>query len=173
MLILNESNQAVDLNLIPDVVDMHFWVFDNTTHTKDFICQPLLMIESFYSSTIKLRLTVDSGRKPYTTYFINVPSDYQLLIGEPTHGDLEINPITSLSGRNFRAFSLNPLSSFRPEFLHVETEDVLPIIKWFMPKMKTGAILCVPLSSEPKPPCIYLVRDMPKALEIIKMADVG
>ena len=171
MYVLNENNETVDLNLIPDQVDMHFWVYDNTTHAKDYFCQPLIMLESFYSPTIKLRLSVDSGRRNPTQYLVNVPADYQILIGEQTHGDLEVTAVTSLSGRHFSAFVTNPLTAFQPGFLHIEVEDVLPTIKWFVPKMKTGQLLCVPLLKTPKSPCIFLVRDIPKALEIIKMSD--
>ncbi len=173
MLILNEDNQPVDLNLIPNEVDMHFWVFDNSVSAKDFFCQPLIMLESFYSPAIKLRLTEETGRRNTISKFVNVPADYQILIGEPSHGDLEINPITSLSGRNFKAFSLNPISSFRPSYLHIEIEDMLPSIKWFIPKMKTGQLLCMPILNQPKPPCIFLVREMPKSLDIVKLEDVG
>jgi hypothetical protein len=173
MLILNEDNHPVDLNLIPDQVDMYFWVFDNATGAKDYFCVPLIMLESFYAPTIKLRLTIDNSRRNPTSYFINVPADYQILIGEPSHGDLEINPVTSLSGRHFKAFSMNPVSSFRPEYLHIEVEDVLPSIKWFMPKMKTGQLLCVPLHPIEKPNCIYIVRDMPKSLEIVPLSEAG
>jgi hypothetical protein len=173
MLILNEYNTPVDLNLIPNQVDMNFWVFDNSANAKDYFCVPLIMLESFYSPTIKLRLTMDNSRHNPTNFFLNVPSDYQILIGEPTHGDLEINPITSLSGRHFKAYSLNPMSSFRPEYLHIEVEDVLPTIKWFMPKIKTGQIIAIPLTSEYKSNCVYIVRDMPKSLEIIKLGDAN
>src|SRR6516165_8056444 len=144
MLILNENNNPVDLTLIPNEVDMHFWVFDNTAGAKDYFCAPLIMLESFYAPTIKLRLSLDDSRQNPTTFYLNLPADYQILIGEPTHGDLEINPITALSGRHFKAFSMNPIYSFRPEYFHIEVEDVLPSIKWFMPKVKTGQLVCVP-----------------------------
>src|ERR1035441_8512047 len=162
MLILNESNQPIDLNLIPEQCDIYFWVFDNNTGAKDYFCTPLIMLESFYSPTIKLKLTMDNSRYNPTQYFLNVPADYQILIGEPTHGNLELNPITSLSGRHFRAFSINPISGFQPNFLHVDIEDVLGNIKWFMPKIKSGQLLAIPLEDKNESNCIYLVRDIPK-----------
>jgi hypothetical protein len=171
MLILNEENKPVDLNLIPDQVDMFFWVFDNATGAKDYFCVPLIMLESFYAPTIKLRLTVNTSRRNPIHYFLNVPADYQILIGEPSHGDLEINPVTSISSRNFKAFSVNPMSSFTADYLHLEVEDVLPSIKWFLPKMKSGQLLCVPIENIYKPKCVYLVRDMPKSLEVIQSSN--
>ena len=74
MLILNEDNKPVDLNLIPNEVDMYFWVFDNATGAKDYFCVPLIMLESFYALTIKLRLTLDNSRRNPTQYFINIPA---------------------------------------------------------------------------------------------------
>lgn len=171
MLVLNEENHPVDLNLIPDQVDLYFWVFDNCTSAKDYFCVPLIMLESFYAPTIKLRLTIDNTRRDPVHYFLNVPADYQILIGESQHGDLEINPVTSVSSRNFKAFSVNPLSSFTADYLHLEVEDVLPSIKWFMPKTRTGQLLAVPIEGCFAPRCVYLVRDMPKSLEIIRTSD--
>ena len=147
---------------------MYFWVFDNATAAKDYFCVPLIMLESFYAPTIKLRLTVDTTRRDPVHYFLNVPADYQILIGEPQHGNLEINPVTSLSSRNFKAFSVNPMSSFTADYLHLEVEDVLPSIKWFMPKTRTGQLLCVPIEQVAQPKCVYLVRDMPKSLEVVQ-----
>jgi hypothetical protein len=172
MFILSEENKVVDLNLIPEQVDMHFWVFENSLKTgeADYYCQPLVMLESFYAATVKLRFEIKHGRVK-DTIFLNVPADHQLLIGEPSHGDLEINPITSLSGRDFKAFSLNPMSSFTADYLSVDIEDVYQSTKWFVPKTKLGQLLCVPLLDVEKPPCIYLVRDIPKSLEIIKISN--
>ena len=168
MFILNEENKPIDLNLIPNEVDMYFWVFDNSIGAKDYFCVPLIMLESFYSPVIKLRLTSNSTRINPEQYFLNVPADYQILVGEASSGNLEINPISSLSGRGFNAFTTNPISSFMAEYFQVDVEDVLGNIKWCVPKMKPGQILCVPFENTPKPKCIYLVRDMPKSLEIIQ-----
>ena len=173
MFILTAENQARDLNLIPNEVDLHFWVFDNSPAARDYYCVPLIMLESFYSPTIRLRVTEISGRTNPRKWFVNVPADYQILIGEATHGDLELSPVTSLSGRNFHAFSLNPPCGFRAQYLHLEIEEVLPSIKWFMPKVSTGQLLCVPLSKDLKSECIYLVRDIPKSMEVIKLSDAN
>jgi len=169
MYLLNEHNEPVDLNLIPETCDMHFFVYDNTHDMKDYVCTPLIMLESFYSPTIRLKLTLDNALK--TSYYINLPSDYQILIGEPTHGDLEVNDITSLSGRPFRAFAMNPVSSFRPEYPNIEIVEVLPTIRWYTPKMRPGQLLCVPLENTKKPLCIYITREMPKALDIVSIGD--
>jgi hypothetical protein len=170
--ILDENNIAVDLNLIPEQADIHFWVYQNSVKKEeaDYYCQPLIMLESFYAATLKLRFDLSLGRKK-ETYFLNVPADHQILIGESTHGDLEINPVTSISGRGFSAFSLNPMSSFTADYLSVDVEDVYQTTKWFVPKTVPGQLLCIPLCGGYRPPCIYLVRDIPKSLEIINIGN--
>jgi hypothetical protein len=168
MLILTEENQTVDLNLIPDQVDMYYWSLDNSVPSDpDYRCNNLIMLESFYAPVIKLRLDAGYGRHR-KTYFLNVPADHQILIGEPSYGDLEVNPISSLSARNFKAFSLNPLTSFMASYLDINIEDALPNIKWFLPKLAIGHLLCLPLHEGFKPPCIYMVRDIPKSMETVK-----
>jgi len=171
MHILNEENKIFDLNLIPDEVDLSFWIFDNSVGMKDYFCQPLLMVESFYSPVVRLKLTVESSREK-SQHYINLPADFQILIGEPGYPSLEIVPITSLSGRHFRAFTINPSTSFRPEFMHIEVDDVFPNSrKWFVPRLAAGQLHGVPLHSLEKPPCIFITRDLPKALEIINLKD--
>lgn len=161
MLILDNENKAINLDLIADQVDIHFSVLENSTDPNevDYFFPPLIMMESFYAATIRLKI----GK-----WFINMPADFQILIGEPSHGDLEVNPIISLNDRDFKAFALNPISSFRPEFLPIDIDDVLPSTRWFLPKIKSGQLLCVPLYEGYKPLCVYVVKDIPKSLEIIK-----
>jgi hypothetical protein len=161
MLILTTENESFDLDLMPDVVDdLHFGVLDNSTpNDPDYIFPPLVFMESFSAPTVRLKI----GK-----YFVNIPVDYQILIGEPQHGDLEVNAVSNLNDRDFKAFALNPLSSFRPEFLPVEIDDVLPSSRWFLPKLKTGQLLCVPLHPGKKPLCVYFVKEIPKSMEIIR-----
>ena len=163
MLVLLPDNVPADLNLIPSEVDMNFCVLDNSDpDTADYFFPQLIMLESFYAPTLKLKIG---------EYYINVPADFQLLIGEPAHGNLEVNSVTSISGRDFKAFSINPLSSFTPNFLPADVDDILPTTRWYVPKLRIGELLCVPLCNKPKPPCIFLTRDMPKSMEVIRLSD--
>lgn len=162
MLILTEYNKSFDLDLLPEQIseDLRFCVLDNSNPTDpDYLFLPLVFMESFNSPTLKLRI----GQ-----HFVRVPVDWQLLIGEPEHGDLEVIPLTSLNDRKFKAFTLNPLSSYRPDFWEVEIEDIYPEIRWFLPKIKNGQLLCVPLTNGEKPMCAYFVKDIPRASEIVK-----
>jgi hypothetical protein len=97
-----------------------------------------------------------------------MPLDWQMLIGEPDHGDLEVVPLTSINDRGFKAFTFNPLSSFRPEFSPVEIVDVFTDNRWYFPKLKNGQLLCVPLTRGVKPPCVYFVKDISRNCEIIR-----
>jgi len=135
MYILDEENRAIDLNLIPDECDIHFWVYDAAKDIRDYHVAPLIMLESFYSPIVKLKFTEDTNRNP-REYSMNIPAEYQLLIGDPTYGELELVPVTSLSKRGFMTFENNPLSSFRVKYLHVDVSDILPNVKWFMPKIQ-------------------------------------
>lgn len=162
MRILTPENFAVEIDTLPDLItdDLYFFTLDNSDpNDPDHICNPLVFMESFYSPTLKLQI----GK-----YQIKIPVDWQILIGEPDHGDLEVLPLTSLNDRNFKAFAFNPLSSYRPEFLNIEISDVYPESKWFLPKLKNGQLLCVPLEDGEKPLCIYFVKEISRQSEIIK-----
>lgn len=163
MLVLTNHNTSTELNLIPNEVDINFCVLSNETPAEaDYYFPQLIMLESFYAPTLKLKI----GK-----YFLNMPADFQILIGEPSYGDLEIMPVTSLSSRNFKAFCFNPLSSFSANYLPIDIEDVLPTTKWYLPKTRPGELVCIPLSNAPKPDCIYITRDLPKSMEIIRISN--
>jgi hypothetical protein len=96
-----------------------------------------------------------------------MPLDWQILIGEPDLGDLEVLPLTAINDRGFTVFQFNPLTSFRPSFLPIEIVDVYSEVTWFSPKLKNGQLLCVPLSNDPEPECVYFVKDISKNCEVV------
>lgn len=162
MRILLPENTAFELDHLAEAasdVDIHYGVLDNTDpQDPDYKFHPLIFVESFYSPTLKLQI----GK-----YTIQVPIDWQILIGEPEHGEYEVISLSSLNDRNFKAFVLNPLSSFRPEFYQIDIVDIYSETRWFLPKIKAGHLLCVPLESGPKPKCVYFIKDCPRNSEII------
>lgn len=160
MRILTLENRAFDLDQLPEEVDdMRFAILDNSTpQDPDYIYIPLIFLESFTSPALVLRVGEDK---------IKMPMDWQILIGEPDLGDLEVLPLTSINDRGFKAFQFNPLSSFRPSFLDIEILDVYQEVTWFAPKLKNGQLLCVPLDSSEKPECVYFVKDISRNCEII------
>ena len=98
---------------------------------------------------------------------IKMPVDWQILIGEQEHGDLETLPLTSINDRGFNAFEFNPLSSFSPSFVPIEIVDIYHDVTWYAPRLKNGQFLCVPLDDGPKPRCVYFLKEISRNCEIV------
>ena len=93
--------------------------------------------------------------------------DWQILIGEPDHGDLETLALTSINDRGFKAFQFNPLSRFRPSFLDIEIVDIYHDVNFYSPRLRNGQFLCIPIDRGPSPRCIYCVKDISRHAEIV------
>lgn len=160
MRILTLENTAHDMNEIPEEVDdLRFCVLDNSDpKDPDYFFIPLIFLESFTSPALVLRI----GN---TT--IKMPMDWQILIGEPDLGDLEVLPLTSINDRGFKVFQFNPLNSFRPSFPDIEILDVYHEVSWYVPKLKNGQMLAVPIDDGPDPDCVYFVKDISRNCEIV------
>jgi hypothetical protein len=165
MMILSLDNTPFDLNEIPDQVDdLRFCILDNSNHKEpDYFFIPLIFLESFNSPALVLEI---GDRR------ITMPVDWQILIGEADQGDLEVVPLTAVNDRGFNAFVFNPLSSFRPEFRKIEVVDIYQDVRWYMPKLKPGQLLAVPLNNNQEPDCVYFVRDISKQSEIINYSKI-
>ena len=159
MKILTLDNTPYDLDHLPEEVDdMRFAILDNSDpKDPDYHYIPLIFLESFSAPALVLRIG-DSK--------IKMPVDWQILIGEPDLGDLEVLPLTSINDRGFKVFEFNPLSSFRPSFPDIEIMDVYEVA-WYSPKLKNGQMLCVPITEGPKPQCVYFVKDISRNCEIV------
>jgi hypothetical protein len=140
-------------------------VLDNSDpKDPDYFWIPLIFLESFNSPALVLKI----GNN-----IIKMPMDWQMLIGEPDLGDLEVVPLTSINDRGFSAFAFNPLSSFRPEFFPVEVIDIYQDVKWYFPKLKPGQMLAIPLESDSvKPLCVYFVKDISRQSEVVNYTKV-
>lgn len=160
MKILTLDNRPYDLDTLPDEVDdMRFSILDNSDpQNPDYHYIPLIFLESFSAPALVLRVG---------EYTIKMPVDWQVLIGEPDLGDLEMLPLTSINDRGFKVFQFNPLTSFRPSFLDIEIVDVYHEVSWYAPKLKNGQMLCVPLNDDENPECIYFVKDISRNCEIV------
>lgn len=148
------------MNDIPDEVDdLRFCVFDNSDPKEpDYFFIPLIFLESFNSPALVLRI----GNS-----VIKMPVDWQVLIGEPDLGDLEVVPLSSINDRGFSVFTFNPLSSFRPEFMPIEIIDIYQDVKWYFPKLKPGQMLAIPIEHESKPACAYFIKDVSRQSEVV------
>lgn len=166
MRLLTLENTSYELNDIPEEVsDVRFCVLDNSDpKDPDYFWIPLIFLESFNSPALVLKI----GNN-----IIKMPMDWQMLIGEPDLGDLEVVPLTSINDRGFSAFAFNPLSSFRPEFFPVEVIDIYQDVKWYFPKLKPGQMLAIPLETDSeKPLCVYFVKDISRQSEVVNYTKV-
>jgi len=160
MKILTLDNQSYDLDHLPEEVDdMRFAILDNSDPSNpDYHYIPLIFLESFSAPALVLRVG---------NHTVRMPVDWQVLIGEPDLGDLEVLPLTSINDRGFKVFQFNPITSFRPSFLDVEIVDVYHDVIWYAPKLRNGQLLAVPLNNDPKPECIYFVKDISRNCEVV------
>jgi len=160
MRILTLDDTAYDLNTLPEEVDdMRFAILDNSDpNAPDYFYIPLIFLESFNSPALVLKIG---------EHTIRMPMDWQVLIGEPDIGDLEVLPLTAINDRGFRVFQFNPLSSFRPSFPDIEIVDVYHEVTWYAPKLKNGQMLAVPLTDGDTPECVYFVKDVSRNCEVV------
>lgn len=166
MRILNlDNNEAYNLEYLPEEIDdLRFAILDNSTPTNvDYYYIPLIFVESFNSPALVLKV----GNKT-----IKMPVDWQVLIGEQEHGDLETLPLSSLNDRGFNAFQFNPLTSRSPTFLPIEIVDIYPDVTWYAPRLRNGQFLCVPIDDGPEPQCIYFVKEISRNCEIVDYSQV-
>jgi hypothetical protein len=160
MNILLLDNIKYNLENLPDEVDdFRFAILDNSNpNNVDYHYIPLIFLESFSAPALVLQI----GNQT-----IKMPVDWQILIGEKDHGDLETLPLTSVNDRGFSAFEFNPLSSFRPSFQPIEIVDVYHDVTWYAPRLKNGQFLCVPIEDGHKPKCVYFVKEVSRNCEIV------
>jgi|TARA_B110000503_G_scaffold65726_1_gene103203 hypothetical protein len=160
MRILTLENTVFDLDTLPEEIDdMRFAIFDNSDPTNaDHFYIPLIFLETFNSPALVLKI----GN---TT--MKMPIDWQVLIGEPDVGDLEMLALTSINDRGFKVFEFNPLTSFSPTYLDIEIVDVYQDVTWYVPKLKNGQMLAVPIDGSDKPRCVYFVKDISRNCEIV------
>jgi hypothetical protein len=158
--ILTLDNTFYDLETLPEEIDdLRFAILDNSNPLNvDYHYIPLIFLESFNSPALVLRI----GK-----HTIKMPVDWQIVIGEKEHGDLETLPLTSINDRGFNAFEFNPLSSFSPSFLPIEIVDIYNDVTWFAPRLKNGQFLCVPIEDGLKPKCVYFVKEVSRNCEIV------
>ena len=166
MRILTLENKTYTLEKIPEWVDenLRFAVLDNANPDEpDFFYIPLIFLESFNAPAAVLQI----GK-----WKLNMPLDWKMLIGEQGQPEMHVLPITSLNDRGFDAFTFNPLSSSKPDFYPIDVVDIYTEVKWYLPKIKSGQLLAVPLTKGAKPICAYFVKDISRQCEQIDYGSV-
>lgn len=160
MRVLTLENRSYSMDEIPDQVDdLRYAVLDNSNpRAPDYFFIPMIFLESFNSPALVLRIGDN---------VVRMPVDWQILIGEPDLGDLEVVPLTNINDRGFSAYVFNPRSDSRPSFQPLEVIDIYQDIKWYFPKLRSGHLLAVPLAEGSAPPCAYFVKDIGKQNDIV------
>ena len=160
MRILTLENDCYNLETMPEEIDdLRFAILDNSNpQNVDYHFIPLIFLESFNSPALVLKVA---------DKVIKMPIDWQVLIGEQDHGDLESLPLSSLNDRGFHAFQFNPLTSFSPSFLPIEILDIYPDVTWYSPRLRNGQFLSVPIEETAQPRCIYFVKEVSRNCEVV------
>ena len=98
MQILTVENEPYSLNNLPDEIDdVRYCVLDVTDPTFiDYYFLPLIFLESFSSPAVVLQIG---------EFQIQMPLDWNILVGDPGQGILEVLPLTNLN-------DLSPVSIF-------------------------------------------------------------
>jgi hypothetical protein len=162
MNILTLENQSFNLTTIPDEVDdsLRFSVLDNSNpQDPDFFFIPLIFLESFSAPAVVLDIDGQS---------VTMPLDWCVAVGCSQSGsDLEVLPLTSLNQRGFEAYLFNPLTGSKPKFGKIEITSFYNDVKWYFPKIKTGQLLSIPITTGNNPDCAFFVKDINRQSEVI------
>ena len=137
-------------------------MLDNSnTSDPDFYFVPLIFLESFNAPAIVMRI---GGHE------VQMPLDWSMVVGDKECGlDPEVLPLTSINERGFEAFSLNPISGFRPEYLPIEIVNIYQDVKWYFPKMKNNQLLTVPIHEGEGPLCVFFVKEISRQSEVLQL----
>jgi hypothetical protein len=166
MNILTVENQTYDLDRLPNEIstDIRYSVLDySDPKDVDYMFIPLVFLESFSSPAAVLRI----GEKE-----INMPLDWSVIIGEPDHGEPEIISLMSLNDRGFKAFTFNPVTGYKAEWEPIEIVNIYQEVKWYVPKLKFGHILSVPLAKKDNPCCAFFLKESNKVPEVLDLNNI-
>lgn len=165
MKILTAENVTYELDEVPEQVeDLRYGILDYSNPGYiDYFFIPLVFLESFYSPAAVMTIG---------EYKIQVPLDWSMIICDQMVGEPEVVSIMSLNDRGFSAFAVNPITSYMPQYLEIQIENIFTDVKWYAPKMKFGHLLCVPLSEGENPVCAMFVKDANKIPEVLDINEI-
>lgn len=165
MRILTHENKPYNLDRIPDEIeDIRYCVFDcsDRQHT-DYYFYPLIFLESFYAPAIVLRIG---------EYTVQVPLDWSIVVCDEEMTDMEVVALTSLNDRGFYTVAYNPLKHMVTKPMEVEIIDIYADVKWFFPKLKSGALLVSPLTDVFESDCALFVKEANKIPDDLQLAEL-
>jgi hypothetical protein len=156
--ILTTSNQAFDLNQLPEhVEDMGYCVLDySDQHNVDYYWPPLVFLDIFNAPCADIRIG---------SYNIQMPLNWSVVVGDKHGGELETIKLVDVMHKDFTVFVFNPINGYMPDFLPIEIENVFADVKWCFPKLKSANFLAVPLHNLPQPLCAFFIQDVSKNVD--------
>ena len=164
--ILTSDNKVEYIHNISDDDDsIYYTILDYSDDDNiDYRCMPFLIKEIFYAPAAKLQIG---------EYFVQMPLDWGVVVGDKNLGCLEVIELMVLNDRPFQSFVMNPINGYMPDFLDLDIKEIYPEIKWFFPILKPGHILSIPLDDSSKSPlCAHFVKHInkiPDSLDISKI----
>lgn len=154
-MVLTPDNQPYDLDLISEDndIDVQFCYFDmGLGKDADYYFKDLVFFETFTAPPIELRI----GK-----HLIRLPKHWSILLGEQEQGALEFVPLEDFRDLEYKAFIMNPLSSFMPKYHMVEINMIYTSeVRWYAPKLERKQMLIVPLSLDYGSDCAIFADDI-------------
>lgn len=160
MLLHTLEHGVYDIDRIPEEIDnMYYGVLDySDQNAPDFIYCPLVFLESF--STPCLEVEIGGNR-------FHMPLDWHIVIADRFTGESELLSLVHCAGRRFSAFCLDMSnSSIMPDFGDLDVVNVYTEKKWYVPKLRVGHILAVPVNPKTNI-CAFFVKDIQKIPEVL------
>lgn len=151
------------MDFVPDEIeDIRYCVLDySDKNNPDYFFMPLVFLEIFNAPAAVLKI----GNSTF-----KMPIDWSVIICDKEVGEPEIIPITSLNDRGFTAFTVNPISSYMPEYDQISITNIYSEVKWHFPKLKNGQILAVPLDDEDESKCAFFVKETSKVPDVLDIS---
>lgn len=161
MNILTPENKTFDMDLVNELIPEEMYcVLDlSETGDSDFYFRHILNTVSFNSISADLQI----GNN-----IIQVPIGWQLLLGDEETGMVEMCTIENLLNmKEPKAYVYNPIRSMYAKFESVKILRVhtLPT-KWQIPMVHKKNLLCVPLTYQENPPCVYFADENEKIQDL-------
>ncbi len=103
-------------------------------------------------------------------YKVQMPLDWSVLVCDGAYSDMEVMPLTSLNDRGFYTITFNPLRHMVPVPHEVSIANIYADVKFYVPQLKNGSILVVPLELKSEPICALFVKEGSKIPDPIDMA---
>ena len=171
MLLLSPENIPFDLNSVPDEIidNVCYGVMSVTPGNRDFYWHQLILLENFSAPAMNINV----GGHQLLLPIMESPHSWVIAIADPMLAEIELLLIDEENCRGFQAFVYNPLSSFVPKYMNIEIGETYGSMNWSLPKLSTGQLLCIPLTQEPKSPCIFIgAQNCLKNFDIMDIADI-